>query len=91
MDHAGDLRLHRPRLDLQRIDGGAMDFVGKLKLAVGGRPAGGHEQNSGNHEVDAVSRLRHVCELARRACLVIELTFIVASQLLARRHEKPLS
>ena len=38
MDHAGELRLHGPRLDLQRIDGGVVNFIREFEFATGRRP-----------------------------------------------------
>ena len=52
MDHAGELRLHGPCLDLQRIDGRAVNFVREFEFAPRRRPAGDHEQNGGDHEID---------------------------------------
>ena len=43
----------RPGLDLQRVDGGAVNFTRQFEFAAGGRPSGNHEQDGGDHEIDA--------------------------------------
>src|ERR1700688_2291217 len=52
VNRPGDLRLQRPRLDLQRVDRAAVDFGGEFELSPARRPAGNQEQDRGNREVD---------------------------------------
>ena len=52
MDHAGELRLHRPRLDLQRIDRRAVNFVRKFEFAPRRWASRDHEQDGSNHKID---------------------------------------
>jgi hypothetical protein len=44
--------MHGAGLDLQCINGRAVNFVGEFELAAGRRPPGDHEQDGGNHEID---------------------------------------
>ena len=47
-----ELRLQRPCLELQRVDGRAVDFVRELEFTPRRRPCGDHEQNGGDREID---------------------------------------
>ncbi len=51
MNHAGELRLQRAGLALQRVDRGAVNFGGEFEFAACGRPSADHEQNRRDHEV----------------------------------------
>jgi hypothetical protein len=52
VDHAGELRLHGPGLDLQSVDRGAMILAGEFEFAAGRRPSRDHEQDGCDHKID---------------------------------------
>jgi hypothetical protein len=52
MDHSGQLRLQRARLELQCIDRGTVDFGRELQFTPRWRSRCDHEQDCGKHEVE---------------------------------------
>ena len=52
MNHAGELRLQRAGLALQRVDGRAVNLGREFEFAARRRPSGDDKQDSRDHEID---------------------------------------